>query len=273
MGCQHLSQIRRPTLATEVHKDECTVCFETSTAENGIDVCLTCFNGGCNAEDRNHSRLHHSKHRHPVVLNIKKVAIPSRTENSPPQKITKLAIEEENSEDKFETFTAVRCLECGDILPEDVKGNLLDVVDAVKTSLSARKQSDVKAWNEELSTCSHVTKLVQNPAFKLDFKGWQFSDNPAYTLSDVYCYECNSERLDPSLGVHLSNFGINVSSQQKTEISIAELELEQNLKFDFAMVTEDGKDLTPLFGPGYTGLTNMGNTLLSSKTPVFNLSY
>jgi ubiquitin carboxyl-terminal hydrolase 5/13 len=36
-------------------------------------------------------------------------------------------------------------------------------------------------------------------------------------------------------------------------------QLERNLTFDFSMTTEDGKSLDPLFGPGYTGLKNLGN--------------
>ena len=41
---------------------------------------------------------------------------------------------------------------------------------------------------------------------------------------------------------------------------MTELQVEQNLKFDFAMTGEDGKDLEPLFGPGLTGLANLGNS-------------
>lgn len=36
-------------------------------------------------------------------------------------------------------------------------------------------------------------------------------------------------------------------------------QIEQNLKFDFAMTGADGKDLQPVFGPGLTGLKNLGN--------------
>ncbi len=42
-------------------------------------------------------------------------------------------------------------------------------------------------------------------------------------LIDIYCYLCNDTKLDPYLGKHLANFGINVGSQQKTEKSITEL--------------------------------------------------
>lgn len=46
----------------------------------------------------------------------------------------------------------------------------------------------------------------------------------------------------------------------KTEKSMTELQLEQNLKFDFNMTGEDGKELEPLFGPALTGLRNLGNS-------------
>jgi ubiquitin carboxyl-terminal hydrolase 5/13 len=83
------------------------------------------------------------------------------------------------------------------------------------------------------------------------------------------------------LANHLANWGISVAEQLKTEKSMTELvsvweiyvflgaqtekitqhqqQLEQNLKFDFSMTTEDGKQLPSLFGPGFTGLKNLGN--------------
>ncbi|KXS13406.1 ubiquitinyl hydrolase [Gonapodya prolifera JEL478] len=78
--------------------------------------------------------------------------------------------------------------------------------------------------------------------------------------ADIYCYLHDDGVLDPHLAKHLSRFGIDVAAQTKTEKSVAELQLEKNLAFDFSMVTEDGKALEPLFGPGYTGLKNLGNS-------------
>ncbi|KAJ2833280.1 ubiquitin C-terminal hydrolase Ubp14 [Coemansia furcata] len=66
--------------------------------------------------------------------------------------------------------------------------------------------------------------------------------------------------MDPHLAAHLKVFGINVAAQQKTEKSIAELQLDQNLKFDFSMTTADGAKLEPVAGPGLTGLKNLGNS-------------
>lgn len=39
----------------------------------GVDVCLTCFNGGCTGnEDREHAALHFQKTGHALVVNVKR---------------------------------------------------------------------------------------------------------------------------------------------------------------------------------------------------------
>ena len=64
----------------------------------------------------------------------------------------------------------------------------------------------------------------------------------------------------PQLESYISTFGIDVSKLEKTEKSLAELQIEHNEKFDFSMTTEDGRQLEPLYGPGQTGLKNLGNS-------------
>lgn len=41
---------------------------------------------------------------------------------------------------------------------------------------------------------------------------------------------------------------------------MAELEIETNLNYDWTRIQEQDKDLKPLYGPGYTGLRNLGNS-------------
>jgi ubiquitin carboxyl-terminal hydrolase 5/13 len=78
--------------------------------------------------------------------------------------------------------------------------------------------------------------------------------------ADIYCYACDEERVDPELPNHLQHWGINIKDRIKTEKSLTEMQLEQNLRWEFSMLTEDGKELTPLFGAGFTGLKNLGNS-------------
>ena len=78
--------------------------------------------------------------------------------------------------------------------------------------------------------------------------------------ADIYCYACNDERVDPEIASHLAHWGINIAEREKTEKSLTEMQIEQNLKWEFSMTTEDGKEMKPLFGEGFTGLKNLGNS-------------
>lgn len=91
--------------------------------------------------------------------------------------------------------------------------------------------------------------------------------------ADVYCYLCDEERVDDELGLHLAHWGIILADRQKTEKSLVEMQIDQNLRWEFSMTTEDGKELKPLFGEGFTGLKNLGNScyLASSLQCVFAL--
>eukprot|EP00271_Cylindrocystis_brebissonii_P006504 TRINITY_DN19281_c0_g1_i1.p1 TRINITY_DN19281_c0_g1~~TRINITY_DN19281_c0_g1_i1.p1 ORF type:complete len:853 (+),score=178.72 TRINITY_DN19281_c0_g1_i1:93-2651(+) len=78
--------------------------------------------------------------------------------------------------------------------------------------------------------------------------------------ADVYSYPEDDAVEDPNLAQHLAHFGIDFSSLHKTEQTTAERELEQNLTFDWSRTLEKGKELEPLFGPGFTGMANLGNS-------------
>ncbi|KOM49386.1 hypothetical protein LR48_Vigan08g021300 [Vigna angularis] len=78
--------------------------------------------------------------------------------------------------------------------------------------------------------------------------------------ADVFSYPEDEGVLDPQLAQHLAFFGIDFSSLQKTEMTTAERELDQNTNFDWNRIQESGQEVYPIFGPGYTGLVNIGNS-------------
>eukprot|EP00850_Spirogloea_muscicola_P012169 SM000078S22028 [mRNA] locus=s78:18702:23792:- [translate_table: standard] len=78
--------------------------------------------------------------------------------------------------------------------------------------------------------------------------------------ADVYSYPEDDAVVDPLLAQHLEHFGIDFSSLEKTEMTTAERELDQNLNFDWNRLQEKGRNLELLSGPGYTGLANLGNS-------------
>ncbi|KAL0073545.1 hypothetical protein J3Q64DRAFT_1775672 [Phycomyces blakesleeanus] len=318
MACPHIknTSFKVPSAYTQVHKEECTQCFESQDGLGGIDVCLTCFNGGCAETEQCHAKTHYNTSHHPLAVNIRRRIVsekPKRTEDEspPPQKISKLAIVPDSETIKYEFFTKVRCRACPGVeVSKDTTPELNAIVEAILATLSSAKQSEVKAWEEEIYPCEHTLCLTQDSPKKLETqdlahctecdlkenlwlcltcgtlhcgrkhydgsggnnhgiehfeKTWHVVSCKLGTITpegtaDIYCYKCNDAKLDNELAVHLANWGINISQQLKTEKNMTELQLEQNMKFDFSMTTEDGKQLEPKFGPGYTGLKNLGNS-------------
>ena len=82
---------------------------------------------------------------------------------------------------------------------------------------------------------------------------------------------------DPNLAQHLAHCGINVALMTKvqcfhgvgmivthvmmqTDQTMTELEIDMNMKIgEWSVIQESGKELELVYGPGYTGLSNLGN--------------
>ncbi|PON86677.1 Ubiquitinyl hydrolase [Trema orientale] len=84
--------------------------------------------------------------------------------------------------------------------------------------------------------------------------------------ADVFSYPEDESVLDPLLAQHLAFFGIDFSSLQKTEMTTAERELDQNTNYDWNRIQESGQEMEPICGPGYTGLVNLGNSCYLAAT-------
>ena len=78
--------------------------------------------------------------------------------------------------------------------------------------------------------------------------------------ADVYCYADDEEIVDPDLAAHLSTWGVDIAKVEVTEKSLAEMQLDLQYKYSFNMQTDSGEPLQPVFGPGLTGLQNLGNS-------------
>lgn len=98
-----------------------------------------------------------------------------------------------------------------------------------------------------------------------DSAGKQYNndDSISNTLlnKDVFSYDEDEMVEDPHLDKHLAHFGINITQMQKSDKSMIELEIDLNQRLDeWSIIQEEGAKLTPLFGPGFTGLANLGNS-------------
>jgi len=79
--------------------------------------------------------------------------------------------------------------------------------------------------------------------------------------ADVFSYDEDDMVLDPHLEKHLAHFGIKLTSCEKTDKSMNEINIEMNNRIgEFSRCEERGQKLLPVWGPNMTGLHNLGNT-------------
>ncbi|ODV96661.1 hypothetical protein PACTADRAFT_48487 [Pachysolen tannophilus NRRL Y-2460] len=103
---------------------------------------------------------------------------------------------------------------------------------------------------------SHALNHYQTANHPIAVKLGSLSSDSA----DVYCYECNDEIKVPELAKYLKTYKINIDEVVKTEKNLTELQIDQNMKWDFNMDGENGEVLKPIFGEKLTGLKNLGNS-------------
>jgi len=111
-----------------------------------------------------------------------------------------------------------------------------------------RRQFDGSGGN------GHAAKHAQSQGHVVSLKLGTISPEGS---ADIFCYTCDEMRSDPHLSQHLALFDIHVEQAERTTKSMAELQLEQNMKWSFSMATEDGREYAPAGG---LGLVNLGNS-------------
>ncbi|XP_062848799.1 ubiquitin carboxyl-terminal hydrolase 5 isoform X1 [Trichomycterus rosablanca] len=104
---------------------------------------------------------------------------------------------------------------------------------------------------------NHALQHFQETGYPLAVKLGTITPDGA----DVYSYDEDDMVLDPKLAEHLTHFGIDMMTMEKTEHTMTELEIAVNQRVgEWEVIQESGTTLRPLWGPGLTGMKNLGNS-------------
>ncbi|XP_033884824.2 ubiquitin carboxyl-terminal hydrolase 13-like isoform X3 [Acipenser ruthenus] len=83
--------------------------------------------------------------------------------------------------------------------------------------------------------------------------------------ADVYSFDEEEAVLDPHLAEHLAHFGIDMLQMQKTENGFTDSGVSPRIS-EWEVIQESGSKLKPVYGSGYTGIKNLGNSCYLGTT-------
>uniref|UniRef100_A0A671RA55 Ubiquitin carboxyl-terminal hydrolase n=1 Tax=Sinocyclocheilus anshuiensis TaxID=1608454 RepID=A0A671RA55_9TELE len=84
--------------------------------------------------------------------------------------------------------------------------------------------------------------------------------------ADIYSFDEEEAVLDPHISEHLLHFGIDMLQMQRTENGHHTDNHVQPRVSDWEVIQESSLKLKPVYGSGYTGIKNLGNSCYLSTT-------
>lgn len=109
--------------------------------------------------------------------------------------MAKLAIVEEREEDKFDHTLTVKCWACDPSNGRplvDISSEVKEHTKGIMNSLSSGRQSEVQAWEEEITACEHTLMLEQAPTGALLESGLAHCEKCDLKENLWLCLTCGS---------------------------------------------------------------------------------
>uniref|UniRef100_A0A8C7ZED1 Ubiquitin carboxyl-terminal hydrolase n=1 Tax=Oryzias sinensis TaxID=183150 RepID=A0A8C7ZED1_9TELE len=255
-----LSTIRVPKPGDRVHKDECALSFASPESEGGLYVCMNSFLGfGSQYVERHHARtgqrayLHITRTRKAKVdcndissfVSLSMAGIMAADSVS-----HALQVQQWDGEVRQESKHAadLKQLDNGlKIPPTGWRCEVCDLQENLWMNLTDGKVLCGRRYFDGTGGNNHALLHFQETGYPLAVKLGTITPDGA----DVYSYDEDDMVLDSKLAEHLSHFGIDMMTMEKV--------MNQRVG-EWEVIQESGTTLRPLFGPGLTGMKNLGNS-------------
>ena len=115
--------------------------------------------------------------------------------------MSKLAIAAETEADRYDTTLTVKCLECGIDSIDKSDPAIAPVIDGVMNANTFSKKEEVKAWEQELTSCEHILTLQQREPRKIASQDLGHCSKCDLNENLWLCHECGN------LGCGRTQFG------------------------------------------------------------------
>uniref|UniRef100_A0A8C1LV51 Ubiquitin carboxyl-terminal hydrolase n=1 Tax=Cyprinus carpio TaxID=7962 RepID=A0A8C1LV51_CYPCA len=285
-----LSTIRVPRPGDRVHKDECAFSFASPESDGGLYVCMNSFLGfGSKYVERHHVKtgqrayLHITRTRKTQVRieggfdveqeqyeeEVKVVLFPDRQEvTSEDLASMPDVVRERASHFIIKSFQMIFHYWDGEVRQESKhaaelkqldngikippcgwKCEVCDLQENLWMNLTDGKVLCGRRYFDGSGGNNHALLHYQQTGYPLAVKLGTITPDGA----DVYSYDEDDMVLDSKLPEHLSHFGIDMMTMEKV------LSLNQRVG-EWEVIQESGTTLRPLWGPGLTGMKNLGNS-------------
>lgn len=307
------SCMKQPPAGTRVNKDECVYCCHTSRHDEGVYVCMCCFTGVCRAHLSRHMALHPTHAMYTTVREIPAPKLVEKVGDTNNLGVEQPSTYESHIvcaacslemipgvgctlDSSYERIILSTSAAVHDAVLQNHTRNLKQDCPHVSSLVQGSNPFSAAPSSNQMCACCECNQNnwmclqcgeIGCPRKEAGGNGHAIFHNMMTNHSvvfklgtiveghgDVYCYACDDSVYDPHFAQHVAHFGINSATAVKTAKTLGEMEYDITSRHDFNAVTEAGATLVPVYGPGFTGLRNMGNScyLASVVQCLFSLS-
>uniref|UniRef100_A0AAZ3Q307 Ubiquitin carboxyl-terminal hydrolase 13 n=1 Tax=Oncorhynchus tshawytscha TaxID=74940 RepID=A0AAZ3Q307_ONCTS len=291
----YMPTIRVPRTGDRVFKSECAFSYDSPESEGGLYVCMNTFLGF----GREHVERHYRKTGQSVYMLLKRHVKEVRGHTI----CFYIGLHTDSCEDEAKLVIFPDHFEIPLPNIEELPALVTIACDAALNAASAYKKQESDSWDEEIQVSKHARSLrQQDNGVRIPPSGWKCQkcemrenlwlnltdgavlcgkwffdgaggnghaldhykdtnfplavklDNITADGADIYSFDEEEAVLDPHISEHLQHFGIDMLQIVRPRVS------------EWEVIQESGMKLKEVYGSGFTGIKNLGNSCYLGTT-------